>query len=131
MIADGEALAVVLDGRLLQGFEVLLDVGALEGMACGIEPAAQIFSPDRHKQAVKIMSPYGLISLTESRSCVEAGLDVPEGMFHLPEFLVLEGHPLGRKVYVGLDHPFAIEVATLAPMVIFSDIDAGMTVVRA
>jgi len=42
--ADGEVLAVVLDGCLLQRLEVLLDVELLEGMPGGLEPAVQLFS---------------------------------------------------------------------------------------
>lgn len=91
----------------------MLDVRPLEGMPGCFKPAVELLSQDQCKEAAEDMSPYGFISLMEGGSCVEDGLDVPEGMYHLPELLVLQGHLLGRKTRIGLEHPLSVKAGIL------------------
>jgi len=55
------------------------------------------------------MAPDCLVPFVENRPGVEHRLHVAEDLFHLPEFLVLAGHPLGREGHIGAQHPFAIK----------------------
>ena len=107
--ADGEALAVFIEGDLLQGFEVLLDVRPLEVVARSFEAPVQLLFEDQREKAAKHMAADGLIALVKDRPGLDERLGVPKNVLHLPEFLVLEGYLFGFEPGVGGEHPFAVK----------------------
>jgi len=59
----GERLAPVFNRDLLQGLEILLDVGPFETVARLLQPAIQFFPDDQGQEAAKDMPPDDFIDL--------------------------------------------------------------------
>lgn len=90
--ADGEPAALFLEGNLLRGSEVPLDVRPLEAIAGGFDTPVNFLFEDQRKKAAKHVTTYGLIAFVEDRSGLKERLGVSKEVLHLPEFLILEGH---------------------------------------
>ena len=115
---DGEPSAVVLDGDLLQGREVLLDVSPLEVMTSLLEPVVELLDQHQGQKAAKHVTPDGLVPLVEDGPRIEDALHVPEDLLNLPELLVLEGHLFGRESHIRPEHPLAVEPLLLLDLLL-------------
>ena len=89
--------------------KVLFDVGPLEVVAGLLQPSVQLLDKHQGEKAAEDVASDGLISLVENRPRIEDGLHIPEDLLDLPELLVLEGHLLGGKIGVGLEHPLSVK----------------------
>src|SRR5665648_323731 len=59
--ADGERLALIFNRDLLQGLEILLDVGPFETVAGLLQPPIQLLPDDQGQKAAKNVTPDGFI----------------------------------------------------------------------
>jgi hypothetical protein len=51
---------------------------------------------------------------------LQYGFHIPEGMFHLPEFLALEGYLFCREVCICDQNPLAIEAGLILALVLIN-----------
>ena len=123
---DGECFPPVFNRDLLEGLEVLLDVGPFETVPRFLQPTIQLLPDDQGQEAAKNMTPDGFIQLMKNGPSIQNRLHVTEYLLHLPEFLVLEGHLLRRQRRIRFENPLPV-VASLFLYLIQIDGD-GLTI---
>ncbi len=64
-------------------------------MAICFKPSIQLFSQYQGQKATEHVASDILIPLVIDGSGLQHGFHIPEDMFHLPQFLILEGHLFG------------------------------------
>jgi hypothetical protein len=111
--ADGRPLAFFLDGNLLQGFEIPLDVRPLKTIAGGLDTPVQFLFEDKDEKAAEHMAANGLVPLVIDRAGLKDRLGVPKDLLDLPELLILQRHFIGPEPRVGGKHPFAVKTGIL------------------
>jgi hypothetical protein len=90
--SNGQNFLIVLNDNLLEGLEILFDIGPFKTVVGLFESPIQFFSQDKSQETAKHMASDGFISFMKDGSGIQDGLHVPEDMFHLPEFFVLQGY---------------------------------------
>ena len=104
----GERFSLVFNRNLLEGLEVLLDVGPLETVTSLLQSAVQFLTENQGQETAEDVTPDGLISLMKDGPGIQNRLHVPEDLLHLPELLVLESYLLRRQRGVRFKNPLSV-----------------------
>jgi len=102
--ADCQPKSLFFHSDLLQGLEIAFDLLSFELMAGGFESSVQFLTQGQGKKTAENMPQDCLLPLVGDRPGIEHRFQVAKHLFHLPEFLVLEGYLLGRQIHIGPHH---------------------------
>ena len=81
--AAGKLFAVFLDGDLLEGIQIPLDVGPLECVAGPLQAVLQRLHQEKGEEAAEGMAPDGLVGLVEDGPRFKNALHLPEKLLHI------------------------------------------------